>query len=53
MSIKLTFKDGHWYIDVRQGSFGQFKPDKRTGTLYDIETLRCLTGPMELVKCAS
>lgn len=29
MSIRLSFKDGYWYVDVRPGTFGTFKPDSR------------------------
>lgn len=35
-------------IEVEDMYYANYYADVKTGSLYDIETLRCLTGPLEL-----
>ena len=35
-------------IEVEDLYYANYYADVKTGSLYDIETLRCLTGPLEL-----
>lgn len=51
MSVKMSYKDGYWYVDVRPSPAAAFKPYSRHPTLDEaIEQVRlvALTNGVEV-----